>query len=216
MRPPPSVPEGLRALLDETPQQLRRPSELSHLKKTVSSLYVNTQAWAAEEEETRALLSWVHDKVGLLQRAFHSLSDVLVEEVESLRTQADVQSAAVDEALRQASEVARLKHEISFLAQARAEHIDLTAELSRRRASEAARTAEVQRLSDELSALRREAASAREASEREARSERAQRAKLAQQVAGLEARLARQESTMPAQAAELQRVRGVIGALAAG
>jgi len=236
-RAEPHVIESLRQLLDEPPPHLRRPSELTVLKQTVKGLYHNTRAWVAEEDESRQLVAWLHDKVGLLQRAFHSLSDVLVEEVDSLRCRADQQAAELDEALRQAREVARLKQEridpcrvrVSGLAaslaltrprplaqeltvpsQARADHTALASELARHRAGEAG---EVQRMSAEVAAVREEIAEVRAASQREARAERAARVKIQEYVAGLESRLERQDALLQAHAQELKLARAVLSGL---
>jgi SMC interacting uncharacterized protein involved in chromosome segregation len=177
------------------------------LKQTVAGLYHDTRAWVAEEDEMRQLVAWLHDKVTLLQRAFHSLSDVLVEEVDSLRSRADSQAVAVEEALRQAREVARLKQELAVLTQARAEHTAMVSEISRHRAGEASA---VRRMGDEVSAVREEIAEVRASSEREARAERAARVKLQEHVAGLESRLAKQDAIIHAHSQELRLARAVL------
>lgn len=202
-----SLPEPLRQLIDEPLSHPKRPSELSVLKQTVAGLYHDTRAWVAEEDEMRQLVAWLHDKVGLLQRAFHSLSDVLVEEVDSLRSRAESQAVAVDEALRQAREVARLKQELAVLTQARAEHTAMVSELARHRAGEAS---EVRRMRDEVSAVREEISEVRASSEREARAERAARVKLQEYVAGLESRLAKQDAIVTAHSQELRLARAVL------
>eukprot|EP00967_Tisochrysis_lutea_P124681 scaffold208650_cov27-Tisochrysis_lutea.AAC.1 len=205
-----TLPGPLRALIDEPLAQPRRPSELSVLKQTVAGLYHDTRAWVAEEDEMRELVAWLHDKVNLLQRAFHSLSDCLVEEVENLRSRADQQAANVDEALQQAREVARLKQELTMLSQARANHTSLVSELTRHREGQAS---EVKRMGDAVAAVREEMAEMRAASEREARAERAARVKLQEYVAALESRLAQQDAIVQAHAQQLKTAQAALDGL---
>ena len=140
-------------------------TELSSLRKNMRQLHVDARAHVLLEREERSEVTRLRSQVAELQQAFHSLANLLVEEVEGVKAEQVKQREELDSLWRSHRDVATLKQELAGLARAHAVRAETDASVRVLFESEASRDRSQRELRRELDELRMQAARDRDAME---------------------------------------------------
>lgn len=133
-------------------------SDLKRLRKNVKSMYDDARTHIGLERESGLLLVELQKQVAQLQRAFHSLSEVVVEEFEMHRDVAEQQSVEIKK-LRARDEAAHaMRLEVERLGRYANAHQRQTEEMGRVGRAEAERERREGRMLEELRNLRAQSA----------------------------------------------------------
>ena len=146
-------------------KELETETELSSLRKNMRQLHVDARAHVLLEREERTEVTRLRGQVVELQQAFHSLANLLVEEVEAIKAEQLKQREELDSLWRSHRDVATLKQEVAALARAHAVRAEADASVRVLLESEASRDRSQRELRRELDELRMQAARDRDAME---------------------------------------------------